>query len=122
MTTASNAVENAVGTFGFTNNKSEYCPRKKVYVEHVFPHGLLMVHGTMKRGHAIVRETDFTPSREAYFSLGSYVEPEWLGESCICTNIWSGEDHSTVLARTDEQALSIAGSTWDEVKKHFGIE
>jgi hypothetical protein len=44
-----------------------------------------------KRAYALVDRDEFTPSKSAYWSEGSYVEPEWDNDSARCLNYWVDE-------------------------------
>ena len=63
----------------------------RALVNHVFADGrlltLLLINSNTP-GEVISPE-DFAPSREAYVSFGSYVEPRWDGDSCRCMNTWA---------------------------------
>jgi len=83
----------------------------------VFEKGALLVHyAGHKRAYAIVNASSFEPSRSAYWSEGSWVEPKWDGDTCRCTNYWakskldSHDPNSAENVMTDEQALQLCGA------------
>jgi hypothetical protein len=90
--------EKVRGTFGFiaendrrwTEVTGEKTRNNPYLVIHAFANGrLLLLDGCCQpEVYVIADAEDFTPSREAYFSFGSYVEPEWDGDTARCTNFW----------------------------------
>lgn len=83
------------GTFGFVRFSDED-PRHPAIVEHVFSDGRLGVHYSGNTGfYAVITPDIFSPSKDAYFCEGSYVEPMWEGNSCRCTNYWSKHSYMT---------------------------
>lgn len=93
---------NVVGTVGFIKFHDEDSKRCAI-VEHVFANGKLLVHYSgNKRFRAIVENDEFEPSRDAYFCEGSWVDPEWDGDSARCLNYWVGD-----CVMTDEQAWRL---------------
>jgi hypothetical protein len=93
------------GMFGFIKFSDEGEKRETV-VEHVFADGRLLVHYLgNKRFRAVLVREEFEPSRDAYWSEGSWVEPEWDGDSARCLNYWAGETGVNIM--TDEQAWKL---------------
>jgi len=116
------------GTFGFVPSMDEEFQgqllKQCAVVLHVFRTGkftgkLLVELGDMFRAyHTVIDRDNFVPSRDAYFSKGSWVEPEWEGDSCRCTNYWATDcslvgdkpnPNSATNVYTDKEALQIYG-------------
>jgi hypothetical protein len=77
------------GTVGFLDGHYSFI------VEHVFTDGRLLLRDmSMKRSYAVTDPTSFTPSRDAYCCIGSFVEPQWEADSCRCLNYWAEEKHN----------------------------
>jgi len=67
--------------------------RDSVIIDHVFADGrVLFKDMCLKRSYVVTDPTGFTPSRDAYGCIGSFVEPEWDGDSCRCTNYWAEDN------------------------------
>jgi hypothetical protein len=120
--------ERIVGTFGWvTFDDNE---RTRAVIEHVFKNGLLLVHHYgNKRFRAIVDRAGFHPDRDCYFSEGSYIDPEWEGDTARCLNYWAdGPGYGTVGCNdgnnhyTDEQACQILGMPAEEALARFGLQ
>jgi hypothetical protein len=78
----------ARGTFGFIRF-SDKDPKHPAIVEHIFLDGRLGVHYSgSKRFIAVISADIFSPSRDAYWCEGSWVEPRWEGNSARCVNHW----------------------------------
>lgn len=95
------------GTFGFIKFSDESQKRTAV-IEHVFADGRLLVRYSGNRRFRAILEPDelFETSRDAYWTEGSGVEPEWDGDSARCVNYW--EDNEVgVNVMTDEQAWRL---------------
>src|SRR5580700_6362204 len=114
--------ERIVGTFGWvTFNDNE---RTRAVIEHVFANGLLLIqyYGN-KRFRAIVDGAAFQPDRDCYFCEGSYIDPEWEGDSARCTNYWiEGPGNEGRNFYTDELACQIMDITPEEVAAHFRLK
>jgi hypothetical protein len=92
------------GTFGFVQfewDKFEGEQRTRgAVVIHALTTGkvagrLLVHYWGNNHFYAVISRDIFKPSRDAYFCEGSYVEPEWEGDSCRCTNYWSKHNYMT---------------------------
>lgn len=80
------------GTFGYIVNFDGPETARQALVKHVFADGRLLVHyAGHKHFAAICDAQDFVPSRDAYFTEGSYLEPEWEGDTARCTNWWDAD-------------------------------
>jgi len=78
-------MEGTVGFIKFNDERNKRC----AIVEHVLADGKLLVHYSgNKRFRAVVDNEEFEPSRDAYFCEGSWVDPEWDGDSARCLNYW----------------------------------
>src|SRR5206468_2444686 len=92
------------GTFGFVELEDDKLEREQhtrgAVILHIFTTGkfagqLLIHYSGNSYFHAVIDRDSFKPSRDAYFCEGSYVKPEWEGDSCRCTNYWSKHNHMT---------------------------
>jgi hypothetical protein len=97
------------GTVGYLQDGDG---RYSVIIDHVFADGRVLFKDMgMKRSYVVTDPKDFTPSQDAYCSIGSYVEPKWDGDSCRCTNYWAEEKNYNVNQpeniRTDAEALEF---------------
>lgn len=95
------------GIVGYLQEKDG---RYSVIIDHVFADGrVLFKDAGMKRSYVVTDPKDFTPSRDAYCSIGSYVEPEWDGDLCRCLNYWAEENVNVPQnVRTDAEAWEFA--------------
>jgi hypothetical protein len=80
--------------------------RYPIIIDHVFADGrVLFTDMSMKHSYGVTDATSFTPSRDAYTCLGSFVEPEWDGDSCRCLNYWADDNiNVSQNVRTDAEA------------------
>jgi|GEM_PF-5831795 len=92
------------GTLGFVRFGDED-PTHPAIVEHVFLDGRLGIHYSgNKRFHAVINADIFSPSRDSYWCEGSWVEPQWDGDSTRCVNYWAEPRcNSRSNLRTDDQ-------------------
>lgn len=75
-----------IGTVGYLHEGDQH---HSVIVGYVFADGRVLFKYMALDQAAVVKTGEgFTPSRDAYVSIGSYVEPVWDGDSCRCTNYW----------------------------------
>jgi hypothetical protein len=118
--------ERLVSTFGWVKFDDEN-ERRWAVIEHVFGNGLnglLMIHYSgNKNFRAIVDGAAFQPDRDCYFCEGSYIDPEWEGDSARCTNYWiEGPGNEGRNFYTDELACQIMDITPEEVAAHFRLK
>ena len=102
------------GTCGFYANADDRDSRG--IVEHVFADGRLLIHDDANSdSHVIIPRSQFKPSRNAYFTFASGIEPRWDGDTCRCTNWWAtpefGDPRPNQAANihTDDEVLRIHG-------------
>jgi hypothetical protein len=113
------------GTCGFFANPGNNEVSRGM-VTHVLADGRLIVKTDANSdSHIIIPRELFKPSRDAYFSFGSYAEPEWEEDSCRCTNVWATEFgnpnvNQATNIRTDGDALRIHG--FDPVDFAYAME
>ena len=104
------------GTFGFVRHEmyGKQCLTRAV-VDHVFGDGrllaLLMINSNTP-GEVISPE-DFAPSRQAYVSFGSYVEPKWDRDSCRCTNVWAEGNINTHPTPNQPENIKTDAEVWE---------
>jgi hypothetical protein len=94
------------GTFGFVQLEEDKLRTRCAVVVHVFTAGklagkLLIHYSGNSKFHAVIDRGIFKPSRDAYWSEGSWVEPKWEGDSARCTNAWSTK-HQQVIETEDD--------------------
>ncbi|HEY1659969.1 MAG TPA: hypothetical protein VGG14_16570 [Candidatus Sulfotelmatobacter sp.] len=84
--------------------------RYSVIIDHVFADGrVLFKDMDVKRSYGVTTTDVFIPSRDAYVSLGSFVEPIWDGDSCRCLNYWAEENVNVPQnVRTDAEGWEFA--------------
>ncbi len=106
----------ARGTFGFVRHEmyGKQCLTRAL-VNHVFADGrlltLLLINSNTP-GEVISPE-DFAPSREAYVSFGSYVEPRWDGDSCRCMNTWAEGNINTHPTPNQPENIKTDAEVWE---------
>jgi hypothetical protein len=96
------------GMFGFVRFNDNDTKHPAI-VEHVFSDGRLGVHYSgNKQFHAVISPNIFSPSRDAYWCEGSWVEPEWEDGTAKCLNYWMEPGFNTRSnLKTDDQYLEF---------------
>jgi hypothetical protein len=104
------AVRGTCGLFASPSNDEV----RRGMVTHVLADGRLIVKTDENSdSYATISRSMFKPARDAYFSFGSYVEPEWDADSCRCVNLWATDGNPSANQaaniHTDEEVLQIHG-------------
>lgn len=98
-------------TVGYLQDGNE---RDNVIVDHVFADGRVRFKYMQYDQASIVTDpADFTPSREAYISIGSYVEPKWDGDSCRLLNAWAEGNYSRHPTPNQAENIRTDAEMWD---------